>query len=71
MISWSIYFLLGVYALFFGYKTGFFYKTTIYGFDAFKEAMLWNLLIFTYIPILPIALIYIVVYLYIQRKGDK
>ena len=74
LISWIIYFLLGVYASFVGYKTGFFNTTTVYGLEAFKNAMFWNLLMFTYIPILPITLIYIIVYLsrqMIKRKANK
>lgn len=70
LASWIIYFLSGIYAIFFGYKSGWFYKTTIYGFEAFKEAIFWNLITFSIIPILPITLIYIAIYL-ISKMRQK
>jgi hypothetical protein len=62
LLSWIIYFLSGIYAIFFGYERGFFYHITVYGFEAFKDAMFWNLIEFTFIPVLPITLIYIIIY---------
>lgn len=71
LVSWVIYFLSGIYAIFGGYQTGIFYHTTIYGLKAFKEAMLWNLIAFTFIPILPITLIYIIIYSVIKIRERK
>jgi hypothetical protein len=70
-LAWIIYFLSGIYALFFGYESGLFYKTTIYGFNAFKEAILWNLIRLTFVPVLPATLIYIVVYLISENRQRK
>lgn len=71
LLCWITYFLSGIYAMFFGYQAGFFVTKTIYGFEAFKAAMFWNLLGFTFIPVLPIALIYIIIYTVIKSKQRK
>lgn len=69
---WVLYFLSGIYALLFGYKESFFFSTTYYyGFDAFIVAMFWNLLAFTYIPVLPVSLLYIIIYLISSRRKKK
>jgi hypothetical protein len=72
ILTWIMYFLSGIYALFFGYKSEMFFSTNIYhGFEAFRMAMIWNLVAFTFIPILPITLIYILAYLISKKRHKK
>lgn len=70
---WIIYFASGIYAFFFGSMTGggLFNPTMEYGFAALTSTLFWNLLAFTYIPVLPITLIYIIIYLVINRKNKS
>ena len=73
IICWIIYFLTGIYAFFFGSNTGggLFYPKMEYGIDALLHTLFWNLIIFSAIPILPISLIYIIIYLIIKYKNRK
>ena len=73
IICWIIYFLTGIYAFFFGSNTGggLFYPEIEYGIDAFLHTLFWNLIIFSAIPILPISLIYIIIYIIIKYKNRK
>ena len=68
---WGLYLLTGVYAFFFGYSTGIFEKTMVYGFEALSEVLFWNIIIFSVIPILPISTIYIVIYHINKLKNKK
>lgn len=65
---WIIYALSGVYALFFGYNTGIITTHRVYGGEALVNALVMNLFIFSIIPILPISLIYII--LYLKKKNS-
>lgn len=71
IICWIIYFLTGVHAFFFGSNTGggLLNPEMEYGLDALLHTLFWNLMIFSVIPILPITLIYIIVYLIIKIKN--
>ena len=73
IICWIIYFITGIYAFFFGSNTGggLFYPEMEYGIDALLHTLFWNLILFSAIPILPISLIYIVIYLIIKYKNKK
>lgn len=70
---WLLYFLSGIYAFFFCSMTGggIFNPTMEYGFTALRAPLLTNILVFSYIPILPITLIYIIIYLIINRKNKQ
>lgn len=70
ILCWIIYFALGIFAFFFGSNTGggLLYPTMEYGIDAFLHTLFWNLLAFSIIPILPISLLYIIIYLMIKKK---
>jgi len=68
---WITYFMSGMYAFFFGYSAGLFESGIVYGFEALENALVWNLLIFSAIPILPITLIYIIIYLIFRCKEKR
>ena len=70
-LVWVAYFGYGIYAYFAGYSSGFFGGPMIYGYKAFRDAMIWNLIGFSIIPILPATLIYIVIYLLNNKKEKK
>jgi len=69
--------LLSTYHAIFGYDVYTLilptYVKTIYGIEAFKEVFILNLLGLTFIPIIPICLIYQIVYLiiFIVKKYKK
>lgn len=66
---WILYFLSGVYAMFVGYTSCFITcHDTIYGFEAMKEMLFINLLKYSLIPVLPISLIYMIIYLFKKKK---
>lgn len=71
--SWIIYFMTGVHAFFAGAKDGLFSDNIVYGIEATQIALTWNLLAFTYFPILPISSIYIIIYLLMKyrEKGNS
>lgn len=73
IMCWIIYFLSGIYAFFFGSNTGggLFSHTMEYGIDALVNTLFWNLLTFSVIPVLPITLIYIIVFLIVKYKEKK
>lgn len=54
---------------FFGSNTGggFFYPEKEYGIDALLDTLFWNFVAFSYIPVLPISLLYIVIYLVVEK----
>lgn len=47
------------------------YIETIYGIDALTETLFWNGITFSIIPILPISLIYQIIYVVIYFKNKK
>lgn len=74
LMCWGLYLLSGVYAFFFGYDSVFFSTTKEYGFEGLFSALFWNIIILSIIPILPISLIYIIVYIIsnvIKKKKEK
>ena len=70
---WIIYFASGIFAFFFGANTGggLFNSTREYGIDALLGTLFWNLLVFSFIPILPISLLYIIIYLVVKKREEK
>lgn len=62
--------LYSLYCMFGGYETGLFNTYTVYGSQAFIEAFLWTCLIFTIIPILPLMLVWQIVYIF-RKTGKK
>jgi hypothetical protein len=61
---WACYFLFGIYSFLFGYKVSSFGNShVVYGFEALQDSLLWTLIGFSFIPILPISLLIIVIYL--------
>ena len=73
ILCWCLYFATGVYAFFFGSNTGggLFHHTREYGIDALVNTLFWNLISFTIIPVLPISLIYIIVYIFVKKREQK
>lgn len=50
------------------------YTGTIYGMEAFKEVLLWDVMLLTIIPVLPVCLLYqitILVIHIIRKKKEK
>ncbi len=68
IICWMIYFAYAIGCFFWGYNTGIINMHRVYGLEAIREALLWNLIAFSLVPVLPISLIYIVIYLVLNRK---
>ena len=70
-----VYILLtSISAFFYGYDTYIWIKPTyietLYGIEAFRTVFFWNILVFSVILILPICIIYQMIYLimYIRQK---
>ena len=69
ILCWILYLLIAIYYAIFGYCDGIFQCTNIYGFEAFYSILIWYGLVFTmFIPILPVTLIYIIVYIIKNKK---
>ena len=68
---WIIYFIIGIHAYFTGIDTGLFYTNMVYGMEAFKSALVLYGFAFSFIPVLPITLIYIIIYLVVKHKNKK
>lgn len=70
ILCWFIYFASGIYAFFFGsnLRGGLLEHKMIYGFEALKVHLFWYLISFSIIPIMPISLLYILIYLFYQNK---
>ena len=70
---WCLYFASGIYAFLFGSKTGggLFYPKMEYGMDALVSTLFWNLIAFSIIPVLPISLLYIVIYMIVNKRKKK
>lgn len=47
---------------------GLFDHTREYGIDALLHTLFWNLLSFSIIPVLPISLLYIIIYVIVKKK---
>lgn len=73
ILCWVIYFASGIFAFFFGSNTGggLFNSTMEYGKDALLNTLLWNLFAFSLIPVLPISLLYIIIYVIVKKKEEK
>lgn len=73
VLCWITYFLSGIWAFFFGSNTGggLFNKIMEYGMDAMLHTWFWNLLAFSLIPVLPVSLIYIIIYLVVQHLKNR
>lgn len=53
-------------------EDGLFDHAMEYGIDAFLHTLLWNLISFSVvIPVLPISLLYIIIYLIINKREKK
>ena len=70
---WGVYFASGIVAFFNGANTGggLFGSSMEYGMDALLDTLLWNLICFSIIPILPISLLYIIIYVIVKKKEEK
>ena len=67
---WALYLLTSIGAIFFGTSTGggLFDSYREYGIEGMKSALFWNGLALTIIPVLPCSLIYIIIYMIVNRK---
>ncbi len=68
---WCLYLASGIFAFFFGYDDGIFHSNMIYGIDALLSAYLWYGLAFSFIPVLPISLLYIIIYIIVNKRKKK
>jgi len=69
IICWIIYILSGIYHMIYGYCDGLFSCTKVYGIDALFSSLFWYGFSFTIIPVLPLTLIYIIIYtIKLKRK---
>ena len=73
ILCWIVYFASGIYAFFFGSNSGggLLYPTREYGIDALMHTLFWNLIGFSIIPVLPISLLYIIIYLIVKKREGK
>lgn len=71
ILCWIIYFASGIFAFFFGSNTGggLLDATMEYGMDALLHTLFWNLISFSLIPVLPISLLYIIIYVIIKKRA--
>ena len=67
---WAFYLLTSIGAIFFGTRTGggLFESYREYGIEGMMSALVWNGLALTIIPVLPCSLIYIIIYIIVNRK---
>ena len=70
---WCIYLASGIFAFFFGSPTGggLFNPVMEYGVDALVHTLVLNLIGFSIIPILPISLLYIIIYVIVNKRKKK
>lgn len=61
----------GIISAIFGYKIGFIYYSYIYGVDAFFDSVIMDSLTLSFIPVLPISIIYIIIYTVIMVRNKK
>jgi len=66
---WGVYFASGIVAFF--DEVGFFGSSIEDGMDALADTLLWNLFRFSIIPILPITLLYIIIYVVVKMIDEK
>jgi len=71
IICWSLYFIYPIFAYFYGFSYTFFTTSTDYGFEAVKSSLIWNLIKFSIIPVLPISLIIIIVSIARGKSAKK
>lgn len=73
LVCWGLYFASGIYAFFFGSNAGggLFSHYREYGIEAMVNTLYWTLIAFSVIPILPISLIYIIIYLVVKKRNEK
>lgn len=72
LLIWFLYILSGIYSYFSGFESCFITCNTVYGFDALLESMFYIALLFgIMIPVLPITLIYMIMYVVKLRKSTK
>lgn len=73
LACWGIYFASGIFAFFFGSNTGggLFSHYREYGFEAMFHTWFWALVSFSMIPVLPITLVYIIIYLVVKKRNEK
>ncbi len=70
IICWVLYLGSGLHSFFFGTCIGFLNCEMVYGFDAMLDTLFWYGILFSMIPVLPITLIYIIMYI-IRNKTKK
>ena len=70
---WIIYLASGIFAFVFGSNTGdgYFPQTMEYGMNALLKTLFLNLICFSFIPVLPISLMYIIIYLVFGKAKKK
>lgn len=70
VLCWIIYFMIGISSFLFGSNTGggLFEHARIYGLEGMLSAWFWWGISFSIIPILPVTLIYIIIYIIIYKK---
>ncbi len=70
---WIIYLASGIFAFIFGSNTGdgYFSQTMEYGMNALLKTLFLNLIYFSFIPVLPISLMYIIIYLVFGKAKKK
>lgn len=69
ILCWILYFGISIYNSIAGICMGLFTCTTVYGFEAFYSSLFWYGLVFSFIPVLPVTLIYIILYIIkVKRK---
>lgn len=68
---WCLYFGFAIWCIPFGFTHSWFFNTTTeYGMEGFLSALFWNGITLSIIPILPITLIYIIIYT-VKLKNKK
>ena len=66
-LPYVVLILISIYYSIFGYNSGLMFSSPIiYGIEAFGQSLFWNSLTLCFIPILPIVLIYQIVYVIIK-----
>ena len=74
-VPYIILILISTYHAIFGYNVYTWIKPqyieTIYGIEAFVETLMWNGIKFSVIPMLPIILIFQIIYILIYLKNRK
>lgn len=69
ILCWIIYLLSGIYHMKYGFCDGLFTCNKVYGLEALTSSLIWYGIGFTFIPVLPITLIYIIIYIVKVKKN--